>query len=110
VHRRTHGLGQRLRHIADATADQTLRGVGVRLREGFHAAGDFREEVTGFELVVVFVDVGHGFGKRARSVARRSGDAREPSDEKRLKNAPATLTFEKWEAETFTASPEDRQE
>jgi hypothetical protein len=43
-------------------------------------------------------------------VARRSGDAREPSDEKRLKNAPATLTFEKWEAETFTASPEDRQE
>ena len=75
VHGIAHGLGQRLGHIADAATDQALRGVRVRLREDFHATCDFREEVTGFELVVVFVDVGHGVGKRAASVARVGVDA-----------------------------------
>ena len=63
VHGRAHGLWQRFGHVADAAADQAFGRLGVGLGENPHATGDFGEEVTGFELVVVFVDVGHGRGK-----------------------------------------------
>ncbi len=75
VHGRADGLGQRLGHIADAAADQALRGLGIGLREDLHAAGDFGEEVTGFELVVVFVDVGHG-GEKGGQCGESGRDAR----------------------------------
>ena len=58
--RRDHGGRQRLGHIADAAADQPLRRFGIRIAKGFHAAGDFGEKVTGFELEVIVVEESHG--------------------------------------------------
>ena len=65
VHGFTGGVRQSLGHIANATADQALRCVGVGLGEGFHTTCDFWEEISGFELEVVFVEVGHGDEKGA---------------------------------------------
>ena len=52
--------GERLGDVADAHADDL--GRGVLLGEGGDAAADLGEEVAGFELEVVVVDVGHGGG------------------------------------------------
>ena len=59
VQRGDHGGRQRLRHVADTTADQALGSLGIRLAENFHAPGNLGEEVAGFELEVVVVEEGH---------------------------------------------------
>ena len=63
VHRLNHGGGQRLGYIADATADDA--GGLVRIFSGInpHPAGDFREQVTGFELEEIGIDRGHAGGR-----------------------------------------------
>jgi hypothetical protein len=53
------GGRQRLGHIADAAADEALRGLGIGVAERLHAPADFREKITGFELEIIVVQVCH---------------------------------------------------
>ena len=60
VHGGTAGRWQGLGHVADAAANEALGGLRVGRGEGRDAPPDFGKEVAGFELEVVFVEIGHG--------------------------------------------------
>ena len=73
MHGVADGFGEGFGDVADAAADEAFGTLGVGFIEDFDATGDFREEVSGFQLEVVFVDVGHGVGGM---MARCGVDAR----------------------------------
>jgi hypothetical protein len=67
VHRLDHGGRQRFGHVADAAADDARGLVRVCLAVGFHPAGDFGKQVTGFEFEEIRVDGCHGVERAARA-------------------------------------------
>lgn len=73
VHGIADGFGEGFGDITNAASDEAFGTLGVGFIEDFDATGDFREEVSGFQLEVVFVDVGHGVGGM---MARCGVDAR----------------------------------
>ena len=59
VHRGDDGGRQRFRHVADAAADESLGGVGIRVAKHFHAPADFGKQITGFEFQIIVVEQCH---------------------------------------------------
>jgi hypothetical protein len=55
MHRRDDRRRQRLRHIADAAANQAPGSLRIRRAKLAHAPGDLRKEIAGLELEVVVV-------------------------------------------------------
>jgi len=52
------GFRQGFGHVADSQLDDRSAGIGSL--KGFHAAGDFGEEIRALQLQVVWIDLGHG--------------------------------------------------
>ena len=58
-HRCSCSKRKRLGHVANPTANETLRLVGFCIRIRIHSPSDLREEVACLELQEIFVDLSH---------------------------------------------------
>jgi hypothetical protein len=59
LHRVDGGAWKWFRHVADAAANEILRGRRIGFAPRAHAARDFGEEVTSSEFEVIVVDCSH---------------------------------------------------
>ena len=83
VHGGNDRAGQRLRDVANAAANEALGGLGIRVGESLHAAADLGEEIAGFELEVIVIEISHNqssvidsvFASRAHRAPRQNQGA-----------------------------------
>lgn|GEM_PF-6347716 len=68
IHGPVHGFnsrhGKRLRHIADAAANQPFGRLRMGFGKRIHAAPYFREQISRLQLEEVIVNVRHGFNSK----------------------------------------------
>ena len=57
---------QRFGDVADAAPDQTTGSLGMGVTECLDTTGDFRKQVTGFELQIMVVQLSHENARQQR--------------------------------------------